>query len=304
MGPMIVGTRLGIGGTGRAPTPPDPEAVARLAAAGAEAVELVVGDSWLAGDQVRAHRVELAAVLAGHGLRVAAFAAHQLRVHNPASHQADVRGRALRAIRATCRLARACGAGIVVVPPGLPERHVPAEATRAAAVQTLAQAARYAADEGVTLAVEAVTPGVLGSPREFLGLLDDAGPATLRACLDLGGLFGAGLPFPENWLLELGGRVALIHATDHAPGPGGGPRVCGAGAVPWGHCLAALHKVGYEGALVVVAPEGSAVGTVERGLRWLREAISRVVPDGAPGDGLGELVPNDPPTPNERSITE
>lgn len=262
----------------------DDQVVARIAAAGASGVELVVDERELTCDRLLSARSELSSLFAAHDLEVSGVASRHIFAHNPASQSAEVRGRALRGIRAASRVAREFGASTVVVIPGFPERRVPYEATYDAAAQTLAQAGRYAEDDGVTITVENAATGFLQSPREFCQFLDEIDSPAVRACLDLGNVLAANQPFPENWILTLAERIALVHAKDYEVGIGGGTRPCGGGAVPWTECIDALTEVGYDGALVVETPpaEGERVqiheglAAMEASVRFLAGALARV----------------------------
>lgn len=228
------------------------DVLSRLAASGATAVELIVDEEWHTFERTLAAKADLVPALEEQGLAVSGVACRHFFAHNPASVSAEVRGRALRAMRGACRVAREYGADAVVVIPGLQEQNVAYDASYDAAVQTLAHAARYADDDGVTLVVENVAVDFLQSPREFRQLLDDVASPAVRACLDLGNVLAANGRFPENWIRELSARIGLVHAKDYARGEG--MRACGQGEVDWETCFAALDEVQYEGPLVVETP--------------------------------------------------
>ncbi|MFD9901638.1 sugar phosphate isomerase/epimerase family protein [Mesorhizobium sp. NPDC059054] len=261
----------------------DERVFSRLARAGASGIEIGFDDERWTFDWALGMKQELEDALQRNGLRVSGIALRHFFTHNPASQSADVRGRALRAMRDGFRVAREFGVETVIVVPGSQERRVSYEATYDAAVQTLMQAARYAESDGVTITVENVPIGFLQSPREFRALLDDVGSPAVKACLDLGNALADKQPFPENWVLELGNRIGLVHAKDHGRGPGGGTRTCGDGDVPWSECLQTLQEVGYRGRLVVETPpnEGTNVAfedglsAAERSVRFLAEILER-----------------------------
>lgn len=264
----------------------DERVISRLAGAGASGVEIGLDDERWTFDWATGVKLELQNALQRNGMRITGVALRHFFKHNPASQSAEVRGRALRAMRDGFRVAREFGVETVIVIPGSPERRISYDATYDAAVQTLAQAARYAEAEGVTITVENVPIGFLQSPREFRALLDDVGSPAVKACLDLGNAVADNQPFPENWVLELGTRIGLVHAKDYARGPGGGTRSCGDGDVPWSECLRALDEVGYAGRLAIETPpkEGASVQleegllAAERSIRFLASALERTPP--------------------------
>lgn len=255
----------------------------RVAAAGASAVELALDERAWTFERVAEAQGELRAALDRAGLAVSGVALRHFFDHNPASQSADVRGRALRAVRSACRLAHELGAATIVVVPGMQERLVPYEATFDAAMQTLAQTARYAEDAGVTIAVENVPLSFLQSPREFRELIDAVASPAVGACLDLGNVLAAGQEFPENWILELNDLIALVHAKDHLGGREGGMRACGDGSVRWDDCLRALDDVGYKNGFVVETPPNNGedvdleagIAAAEQSIRFLATTLAR-----------------------------
>jgi L-ribulose-5-phosphate 3-epimerase len=260
-----------------------PAALDRLAAAGAGGVELILDDGEHTFERVLAARPNLLSALESRGLRAAGVACRQFFEHNPASESAHVRGRALRVMRSACRVASEYGADTVLVIPGMQEPGTAYGATYAAAVQTLAQAARYAETYGVAIVVENVPVDFLQSPREFRQLLDDVGSPAVKACVDLGNVIAANQRFPQNWIFELRDHIRLIHAKDYVRGPDHGTRVCGEGEVPWHECFAALEEVDYQGPLVVETPPYGAenvsldagLAAAEASLRWLLSVHQR-----------------------------
>lgn len=270
--------------TGKTTAPTtESSAFTRLARSGATGVEIPFDDQRWSFDWAAEVQRELVRAVDEDALRVSGIALHHLVAHNPASASADVRGRALRAIRNALRIAGPLGVSTVVVAPGLPERRVSFDDSYEAAAQTLAQAARYAADEGVTLAVENIPAGFLQSAREFRIFLDDIGSSCVKACLDLGNVLAANQPFPQNWILELRQRIEVVHANDYALGPVRETRPLGDGDVPWDDALQALDEIGYEGWLVVEASDSDGeiadlehrLAMAERSVGFITSALER-----------------------------
>jgi L-ribulose-5-phosphate 3-epimerase len=255
-------------------------AIERLAAAGAAGIELILDGREYTFERVLAARPGLLPALERGDVRASGVACRQFFDYNPASESANVRGRALRTMRSACRVASEYGADTVLVIPGMQEPGTAYGATYAAAVQTLAQAARYAGDYGVTIVVENVPLDFVQSPREFRQLLDDVASPSVKGCVDLGNVLAANQSFPQNWIFELRDHIGLVHAKDFVRGSDGGTRVCGQGDVPWEECFAALEHVHYQGPFVIETPphEGEDVSleeglaAAEASLRWLTKA--------------------------------
>jgi len=223
----------------------------------------------------------LGAALEPSGLSLSGIDVGTLEQDNPASQSAETRGRALRAIRGACRFAAEHDAETVVISPGQPERGVPYQATLDAARQSLSQAARYASEAGVRVALATPTNGFLRSPNELRQLIEQVESDAVGIALDLGGLVASREPFPENWITETGQAIALVRATDYALRATPGPRACGQGDVPWDECLRALGEVGYRG-MFVVGASGSehftheaTLEAAEASVRFLNQQLER-----------------------------
>ena len=173
-----------------------------------------------------------------HGIAVGAVSG----CFNMAHPDASVREAGLGRLTGVCRAARLMGAGFVTVCSGTRaednmRRYSPLnssdEAWQAAA-GTLAEAARIAADEGVTLAVETDVHNVISTAEGARLIIDYTGSPNLKAALDLAGLFYPGTARRENvqntvtHAFELiGDDVALVLGRDILEGDG--IRYCGAG---------------------------------------------------------------------------
>ncbi|MBS1713922.1 MAG: sugar phosphate isomerase/epimerase [Armatimonadetes bacterium] len=152
-------------------------------------------------------------------------------------------------------------------------------------VDGLAEAADYARDKGVRLALE--NHGRLaGQSGQVRGLIEEVrsktGHDALGANPDTGNFLLVGQD-PVQAVAELAGTAAMVHFKDFAPGDGhyvssAGTRfqgtVIGEGTVDLGGCVAALRAGGFEGWMSLeYEGDGDPFGDVERSARNCRTIL-------------------------------
>jgi hexulose-6-phosphate isomerase len=232
----------------------------RLAEAGAQGIELVLDESHYTVDRWLARSTELLPVLQDVGVTVPSVASTLSFKYNLASQSPSVRGQALRVIRDECQVACQYNASVIQVVPGFQELNTNYKTTYEIAVQTLRQAARYAEQYGVTIAVENVPADFLQSPLELSSLVRDVNSPHVQIYLSIGNVLAAGQTFPENWISVLGGQLVQVHASDYAeasPSPNRF-RPCGEGTIDWKGTFNALERQNFNGFLIIDTPPGSS----------------------------------------------
>jgi sugar phosphate isomerase/epimerase len=186
------------------------------------------------------------------------------RSFSMASTDAARRQQALDEMGAALAAARILGCAHMVVHLGLPDgQPVPPGDNDARALgRSLEALGPMAADAGVALAFELI-PNGLSTAAALEHLLEaDEGPVGAGVCLDLGHahiMDGVG-----DAAERLGGVIVTTHIHDNN-GREDAHLVPFQGAIDWPEALAALWKVGYDGALVFeVAGHGDAPGVLDR----------------------------------------
>ena len=139
--------------------------------------------------------------------------------------------------------------------------------------QALHRLRHEAEARGVLLAIENVWNRFLLSPIEAADLIDRVNSPNVGFCFDTGNVLPYG--YPQDWISTLGGRVVRVHAKDYDLRRSGRDGFCplGEGSVDWPATLAALRAVGYDGPLTVEGP-----GEPGEACRRLRKLLA----DGAP----------------------
>ncbi|MGE5623578.1 MAG: sugar phosphate isomerase/epimerase family protein [Methanocella sp.] len=165
-----------------------------------------------------------------------------------------VRERGVAIVERMLALAKAAGAGTVLVVPGLVTEEVSYQAAYGRALEALRHLARKAELAGVTIGVENVWNRFLLSPLEMRRFIAEVGSERVKAYLDVGNVLAFG--YPEQWIEVLGELICQVHVKDFRLDVGNihGFAPLGHGDVPWGRVREALGRVGYDGFLTVELP--------------------------------------------------
>ncbi len=222
---------------------------------GFEAIELGVGD---AGDLSVSSTEEDCQRILGQardlGLKLPSVASglywdRSLGDADPAKRQ-----RAREDLEAMIRITSWLGATTLLVIPGavdvffLPDRQAMSygEVWRNA-TEGLRVLLPLAADHGVRLGIENVWNKFLLSPQEMASFIDQFDSPWIGAYVDVGNVLPYG--YPEQWLRQLGPRVAAVHFKDFRRSVGSGDGFVDLleGDVNWPEVMAALAEIGYDG---------------------------------------------------------
>ena len=171
---------------------------------------------------------------------------------NPAQRQA-----AVEFTRRYILAAHWLGVDRVLVIPGVVDvawdpsvPHTPYQQVWDNATASLGELLPFAADHGVTLALENVWSKFLVGPVEFRAFIDQFSSPHIGSYLDVGNVVIQG--YPQDWIEILGPRIAAVHVknfarSDSAGGLHGFGDDLLEGDVDFGAVKSALAKIGYTG---------------------------------------------------------
>lgn len=239
-----------------------PTAIERIGAAGYAGVELLAdAPHWSPADLTAERLRVLRRALTASGLAVSNVNANTAAclwpeappeaVFEPSLSNADpaVRGRRLDHAFAALDLAAAVGAPCISVSSGRTQAHVPpAEGFRYFA-QSLATLCDRAASVGVRVGVEYEPALLVETADEVAWLIDRVGHPALGVNLDIGHAVCAGEDAVDS-VERLASRIWNVHVED-IRGRKHHHLVPGEGDLDFDRVIAALARVGYEGALTV-----------------------------------------------------
>lgn len=231
-----------------------PDGLALIRRAGFDAVEMWLERTGLFSlETTDAQARSLRALIRDHGLAVSNVST---ALHWDAPFSARdprVRQAAVAIARRQLELAQLLDAGEILVVAGLVTPEVTYDECYQRCLATLAPLGAEARRAGVVIGVENCNAEqrFLMGPREMREFLDALG-AGFGSHLDVGNIHATG--FPEQWVEEMGARIARVHVKDSLRGRGrGGGSVYTnifLGDNNWPAIMRALVKVGYDGYLV------------------------------------------------------
>ncbi|MCX6050268.1 MAG: sugar phosphate isomerase/epimerase [Chloroflexi bacterium] len=257
-------------------TRPDEHVLGALAEMGMRAVELVVDEGPNSVENLLAHRAEIQALLRKYGMVVPSVASALFWRYNLGSKEASVRQHAIEIIEGMAQVAKAYGAGVILIVAGQQEAHTPFAQTWNHAVASIQQAAQVAEQLAVQIGVENVGSNFLDSPGEMAQFLADVNRPNVGSYLDLGNAMSVLNGYPENWCTALAGKIVCVHVKDYDRQSHQTVN-CGQGQLPWGEVLPVLKQCGYDGYLFIETPPEPA-GGVEAGLAAARESLAGMKP--------------------------
>lgn len=151
--------------------------------------------------------------------------------------------------------AKAYGASSVLLVPAVVNKQVSYSEAYARCTEEIKKAIPLAEKLGVAIAIENVWNAFLLSPREAVAFTDSFKSPMVRWHLDIGNLVNTA--WPEQWVRELGPRIAKIHVKEFSKklrdtkGLREGFKVdLMAGDSDWPAVMAALDSVNYTGWLI------------------------------------------------------
>jgi len=257
-------------------TRPDERVLGALAEMGVRAVELVVDEGANSVENLLSHQAEIQALLGKYGMVVPSIASALFWRYNLGAKEASVRQHAIEIIEGMARVAKAYGAGVVLIVAGQQEAHTPFAQTWNHAVSSVQQAAQVAEQLAVQIGVENVGSNFLDSPGEMAQFLADVNRPNVGSYLDLGNAMSVLNGYPENWCTALAGKIVCVHVKDYDRQSRQSVN-CGQGQLPWGEVLPVLKEAGYDGYLFIETPPDPG-GDIEAGLAAARESLAGMKP--------------------------
>lgn len=191
------------------PTPA--EFMSQAGAAGYELVELIVSASGELTTQSTER--DLARIRrAADAAKVKIFSLALLHLSAAPIDGGAARETAVHEIRAGIKLARAIGAGYVLLTLGWLRPDLYYDQAYGNGVQSLRDIAPTAEECEVDVAVEFVWNGFLFSPLEMTRFLDEVASKRVGFYFDPGNM--AVFQYPQHWVRILGKRIKLVHLKD------------------------------------------------------------------------------------------
>ncbi|HIR91411.1 MAG TPA: sugar phosphate isomerase/epimerase [Candidatus Limicola stercorigallinarum] len=218
-------------------------------AAGYKAVEIWCGPMHFALDYARHDDARVLTDLAErYGVTIIGICPEQTnpKPANVAARGEEARARTLATFKNVIDVARETRANKIVITSGWGFLDEPREDAWARSVSMLREIVAYAADSGVTPAIEALQcdeTNLVRSSEELERLLDDVADDRLAVCLDLGAAWRAGDSIPE-YFKRFGTRIKHLHFSDIGSVS---HLAWGDGARDMASDLAALARAGYAG---------------------------------------------------------
>lgn len=220
--------------------------IAAAADAGYDGVELSLDPDDALGDPEKLG--ELRELADNRGLEIPSVLTGSLWEFPLSSPSSSTRERALELGRDLVSAAELLGAERVLVVPAVVDSDTPYDEAYDNALAAVRELAGFAADRGVTIAIENVWNDFLYSPLEFRSFVESAaesGPA--GAYFDVGNVRRFG--YPEQWIALLEDHLVAIHVKDYdtAVDTIEGFTYPLQGDVNWDAVADALGDAGYDG---------------------------------------------------------
>jgi len=249
------------------------EAIALVAEAGAEGIELVFSDDRAAGELDNADRMEAVAALArdaGVGVPSVALTANMLT--DGLICQSDATAPAVEQVRMALHGAVHLGAEVLQLPFGR-KSAIEREGELIFACDRLADLGEEAEALGVTLGV-----GSKLSIDQKVYLIDHTGGVGVRHDYDVGGCYSRKLD-PATEIRDLGaGRICQVHFRDiivregQPPAPAGR---LGDGQVDFPAVMRSLSAIGYDGCICLCAEGGGdALDLAKHNVAYVRNLLA------------------------------
>lgn len=226
--------------------------------AGFEAVEFSTPAEG-AAPALNSSAADLAAVkdaAARHGIQLSSTLGGVFWQYSLTDDDDAVRAKSVELAGQCLKVAKALGAGCVLIVPGVvytphtaDARKVRYDAAYERALAAFKQIAAKCEAEGIDVGVENVWNGFLLTPKELVEFVDAIGSPRVGVYFDVGNVLPLG--DPADWIEIIGSRLKRVHVKDFKRSVGninGFVPLLG-GDVPWVRVVDALKSVGYDGPL-------------------------------------------------------
>lgn len=199
---------------------------------------------------------------------------HPYSIHSPispywsiSSPEEELREHALREIKICMEAASYLGSRIVVIHPGTRKG-----GSREKLLSSLEHLLKFATSSGITLSIENMPPGVLGSTLEELVWMKEHLPSSVGFTLDTGHAFMGGIL--EDMITHLSSRINHLHIQDTLPGRDE-HLIPGEGRIEWERFVSSLRDIQYKGGWILEVREKFNI-PLPRILGNLRKVIEKL----------------------------
>ena len=160
------------------------------------------------------------------------------------------RGAAVDIVRKMVDICSFLDGKIVLIEPGVVTSKLSYQTAYRNCQEALKEAARYAEQKNIVLALENVWGKFLMSPMEFCAFVDSFKSEAVGAYFDVANVLAFG--YPQDWIRILSHRIKSIHFKDYRIAAGGVHGFCNPfdGDVDWVAVKRALEEVNYSGYIV------------------------------------------------------
>ncbi len=203
--------------------------------------------------------------------------------YNMAHPDPEVRARGLRGLRAIALACATMDVRLITLCTGTrdPEnmwRWHPDNATPASRqdlVDSLTAALAIAEETDMVLGIEPEPANIVANARLARDVIDELGSPRLKIVFDPANILAGDRQRPPTDVLDdafalLGDDIVVAHGKDLDAS--GEFCAAGLGIVPWDHCLARFHEVGYSGPVILHSLDEADAG---RAIAFLTDALAR-----------------------------
>jgi sugar phosphate isomerase/epimerase len=194
-----------------------------------------------------------------------------------------IRGEGLAGLRAVADACQAMGTSVITLCTGTrnadsmwcPHPNNDSAAAWKDLIASLSDALAIAEGYDVTLAFEIEPANVVNSAARGRDLLREMDHPRLKAVMDVANIVATDCSHSPEAVLEeafdlLGDHVVLAHGKDL--GGDGTFRAAGQGIVPWDHCLALFHGIGFDGPIIL---HSLKEGEADRVIDFMRDRLAK-----------------------------
>jgi len=210
------------------------------------------------GVELNSHmdRAEVKAALADTGLEVPSVCNARHWAKPLSSPDPAARAEGQEALERTLRDAHACGAGSILLVPGVVNESTTYEECWLRSIESIRRALPLATELGVTISIENVWNNFITMPDESLRYLNEIDSPRVGWHFDCGNIIRYGDPI--EWIEMLGKRITRVHVKEYSRDKAlrtgdvwkGFEVSLLEGANNWPGIMKALDAVGYQGYLI------------------------------------------------------
>lgn len=161
----------------------------------------------------------------------------------------------LKGLETSLRTAKALGAEVVLLVPGVVTPEIPYEDCFERSTRAIKTILPLAEELGIVIAVENVWNRWLLSPVEFRDFVDQFQSEYLQAYFDVGNIVEYG--YPEQWIRHLGSRIKKLHVKGYDRRKRAWSNLLD-GTIDWKAVRGALDEIEYDGWMTAELGGGDA----------------------------------------------